>query len=106
MMPVAVVKLPAFVLSMDEQQIDIYDTEEGYCRMLGHYVPFKYCRTVKDGLPCHRVLDCWFERLPVEAFIAANYSEDEQKKIFEQPQPKIASLLEIIKRAKKNANIP
>jgi len=69
--------------------------------MLGHYVPFKYCRTLKDGMPCHRILDCWFERLPVEDFIAAQYSAEEQAKMFEPPKTKIASLLEIIEKAKK-----
>jgi hypothetical protein len=86
---------------MSENHIETYDREEGYCRMLGHYVPFQYCRTLKDGMPCHRILDCWFERLPVEDFIAEHYSADEQAKMFEPPKAKITSLLEIIEKAKK-----
>lgn len=90
---------------MAETSIDMYDAEEGYCRMLGHHVPFRYCRTMKSDLPCHWILDCWFERIPVEEYIKTYYNEEERLKIFERPKPKIESLIEIIERAKKNKDI-
>lgn len=87
---------------MNGTSINIFDEEEGYCRMLGHYVPFKYCRTVTNMLPCYRILDCWFERLPIEEFVAAHYTAEERGKIFRQPKSKLSSIIEIIERVKKD----
>ena len=78
-----------------------YDTRENYCRMLGHVLPFKYCRTMKEGLPCGRILDCWFKILPIEKFIEENYSDEEKKIIFEPPKAKMISLVEILEKTKK-----
>lgn len=82
--------------------MESHDQEEGYCRTLGHYVPFKYCRTMKDGVPCHRILDCWFERFPVEEYLREQYSEDEISRMLEPPKPKISSLLDLIEKARKS----
>jgi hypothetical protein len=81
--------------------MDTHDKEEGYCRTLGHYVPFIYCRTMKDGVPCHRILDCWFERFPVDEFLKAHYSQEEIASILEPPRPKISSLIDLIEKARK-----
>ena len=78
-----------------------HDKRENYCRMLGHVLPFKYCRTMKEGLPCGRILDCWFEVMPIEQFIEVNYSEEEKKIIFEPPKQKMISLVEILEKARK-----
>ncbi len=78
-----------------------YDKEEGYCRTLGHYVPFSYCRSMKDGIPCHRVLDCWFERFPVDEYLKAHYGEDEIARILQPPKQKISSLIELIEKARR-----
>ncbi|MBN1534086.1 MAG: hypothetical protein JXA20_15555 [Spirochaetes bacterium] len=77
-----------------------YDSESGYCRVLGHHVPFSYCRCVNEGLPCRRIRDCWFERIDVGRFIDDNYTEAEQERIFAPPPEKIASILDLIKKAK------
>ncbi len=76
-----------------------HDTEEGYCKILGHFLTFDYCRTANKGIPCSKVLDCWFQQFPVQEFISENYSEEEQKKIFEPPKAKILSLTEILQQA-------
>ncbi len=68
--------------------------------MLGHYVPFNYCRTMKDGVPCHRILDCWFEKLPVKEYLQENYTDEEIAQILEPPRPKLASLIDLIEKAK------
>jgi hypothetical protein len=81
--------------------IEKYDNEEGYCRMLGHFLVFEYCRSVNKGLPCSRVLDCWFQTFPVQKFIIENYSQEDQKKIFEPPKAKVLSLTEILEQAQK-----
>ena len=82
------------------EQLEQYDSLEGYCRMLGHYLPFKYCRTQQNGIPCSKILDCYFERIPIQDFIDKNYSEEEQKSIFVQHTPKLNTILDLIQKAK------
>ncbi len=81
--------------------MDTYDKEEGYCRTLGHYVPFRYCRSVRNGVPCHRILDCWFERIPAEEYLREHYTEEEIADILKPPVSKLVSLVELIEKAKK-----
>lgn len=69
--------------------------------MLGHFLVFEYCRSMNKGLPCSRVLDCWFQNFPVQEFINANYSAEDQEKIFEPPKAKILTLTEILEQAQK-----
>jgi len=68
--------------------------------MLGHTLAFRYCRTMNSGLPCHNILNCWFERFDIKAFMSAHYSEEELKTIFQQPKMKIATMLEVINKVK------
>lgn len=67
--------------------------------MLGHFLIFKYCRSMNEGLPCGRVLDCWFQTFPIQEFIAENYSTEDQKKIFAPPKSKVLTLTEILEQA-------
>jgi len=64
--------------------------------MLGHTLGFRFCRTMNGGLPCHNILNCWFERFGVEAFIAENYSKEELQAIFKPPKMKIATMVEVL----------
>ncbi len=85
--------------------IDQYDEQEGYCRMLGHRLPFRYCRSANDELPCRKIADCWYDVFPVLEFLAANYSEEELKAAFGvQPRTRMATLIEIINRARGQQN--
>ncbi len=77
-----------------------FDSQSVYCRMLGHDVPFSYCREVKDGLPCFKTLDCWFEKIPVQAYFNQHYSIEEQKQILKKPALKVTTLLDLIEKAK------
>jgi hypothetical protein len=78
---------------------DAFDKQEGYCKMLGHFLTFEYCRSTNKGLPCSKVLDCWFQIFPVQEFINNNFSAEEQKKIFKSQKPKILTLTEILEQA-------
>ncbi len=80
-----------------------FDKKDTYCRKLGHIVPFKYCRIEKqeEKLPCLKILDCWFEKIPVQNFIGEHYSKKDISYIFETSKPKITSILEFIEKAKK-----
>ena len=79
--------------------IEQYDEEVCRCRMLGHDVPFRYCRT-GNGRPCSKIFDCWYERMPVEDFIRRHYSQEEIDQILSPPKPKIVTLVELIEKAK------
>ena len=76
-----------------------FDETEGYCKMLGHFLNFSYCRSCNMNLPCSKVLDCWFQHFDIEKFINEHYSVEEQKKIFTPQKPKMQSLAEILEQA-------
>ncbi len=76
-----------------------YDSREGYCKMLGHFLTFEYCRTSNKGIPCSKVLDCWFESFDVQHWLGENFSATEQRSIFQAVKPKIVSLAEILEQA-------
>lgn len=77
-----------------------HDQREAYCRRLGHEVPFKYCREVSDGEPCRLLPDCWFPQFDAAAWLAEHYTPEQIAKIMAPPQPKIASILELIEKAR------
>ncbi len=85
---------------MTEKSGDLkqFDEREWYCRMLGHALAFRYCRTMQEGLPCHRILDCWYEFLPIKEFVESNYTEEELVTIFQQPKSRIDIMLDTVKR--------
>ncbi|MBN1496696.1 MAG: hypothetical protein JXA07_08000 [Spirochaetes bacterium] len=79
-----------------------FDSKTSYCRSLGHHVPFRYCRTVNNGLPCRKIRDCWYEKIDIDGFIAQFYTESEHKQIFAPPAEKISSLIDLIRKARDN----
>jgi hypothetical protein len=60
-----------------------FDDEDCYCRILGHYLSFSYCRSCQEGAPCFKILDCWFERF------------------LQPPKPKVQTLVALIQQAQK-----
>lgn len=81
-------------------EIFAHDQRETYCRALGHEVPFKYCRTVSEGLPCRRVADCWYTHFDVTAWLGEHFTDEQIARITAPPPPKITSILDLIERAK------
>ncbi len=82
---------------------ETYDSREIYCRKLGHYLTFRYCRSERDGLPCAKILDCWFDKVPIGDFLRANYSPEEMARIAGPVPAKAATLVELIERARQAA---
>jgi len=39
-----------------------HDREQIYCRRLGHFLSFAYCRRAEQGEPCPRAPECWWRR--------------------------------------------
>jgi hypothetical protein len=76
-----------------------FDNENIYCRKLGHYLQFGYCRQEKNNLPCSKIFDCWYQRISVQEFLTENYNYEEVSYLAAPPEPKISSLLSLIERA-------
>ena len=75
------------------------------CPRLGHQIFFSYCRKENRGLPCFKILDCWHEHFPVQAYLNNELTQEEWNGIVRGPQkPKLLSLLELIEQTKKNLN--
>jgi hypothetical protein len=80
-----------------------FDTVESYCPMLGHALSFKYCRTMQMDLPCSRILDCWFERLPIQQYVGDHFTKEEQAQVFVPVKPKMVALADIVEKVKKES---
>lgn len=85
-------------MATPEEKLESYDEREWYCPMLGHDLKFSYCRTMQEGLPCRRILDCWYRFLPIQQFMASHYSQQELEKIFGASKSRLDTLLETIDR--------
>ena len=86
---------------MTKQPNNSFDHEECYCRILGHHLTFSYCRSCQEGVPCFKVLDCWFDRFDVGKFIEDNYTAEEIVRFLQPPKPKVQTLLALIRQAQK-----
>lgn len=72
------------------------------CPRLGHELTFAYCRREAGRLPCARILTCWNSRFPVGEHLRAGMrKEDWERFLLQKHGDKVASLLEIVERAKK-----
>ncbi|WP_025324082.1 hypothetical protein [Deferrisoma camini] len=82
--------------------IDRYDQEmHPRCPPLGGEVPFYHCRRVNRGLPCHRIVLCWADRVDIASFIRENYSQEEIEAMSRPPESRLAVMLETAQRVKK-----
>lgn len=79
---------------------DLHDDREQRCRMLGHPVPFRYCRQLPDGKPCRLIVDCWQGHFDVASWLEGCYTAEEIETILAPPTPKLTSIVELIERAK------
>lgn len=60
----------------------VFDHIEVRCPKMGHQINFGYCRTVSDGLPCPRAIDCFYYTFPVEAYFRRVLKEETFARIF------------------------
>jgi len=86
------------------EDITHHDGRRRRCPMLGHDVPLAYCRAPGSEIPCRRVFDCWWETFEVEAFVRAHYGAGVIAQILAPRQDKTATIVELIERARKNAD--
>lgn len=78
-----------------------FDDYEGYCRMLGHHLRFSYCRGCRNGYPCFKVLDCWFEKFDVRKFVEENYAPEEIEQFLQPPKSRMQTLMVLIEQAQR-----
>ena len=81
--------------------IEEFDSLVIYCSPLGE-VPFRYCRTVNEGLPCRRVVVCWEYRIEIMKFLNEHYSIDQIQRALAPPaKTRVETIVELIEKAKK-----
>jgi len=71
------------------------------CPPLGGEVPFRYCRTVNEDLPCRRIILCWEFRIEISKFLSKHYSIDQIQHALSQPtKSRVETIIELIEKAK------
>ncbi len=82
--------------------IEEHDSLNIRCLQLGGEVPFRYCRTVNEDLPCRRIMVCWEFRVEIGKFLRDHYSVDQIERALASPRRnRIETILELIEEAKK-----
>ncbi len=72
------------------------------CLQLGGEVPFQYCRTINEGLPCRNTILCWEFRLEISRFLSEHYSTDQIQRALSPPtKSRVEAIIELIEKAKK-----
>ena len=80
----------------------IYDDLIIHCSQLGGEIPFRYCRTVNENLPCRRIISCWEFRMDIMQFLSEHYSTEEVQRVLSPPtKTRIETILDLIEEAKK-----
>jgi hypothetical protein len=89
-------------MGQNPQMIEEHDTLIIRCSQLGGEVPFRYCRTVNEDLPCRRIILCWEFRIEVAKFLNEHYSIDQIQRALAPPtKTRLETILELIEKAKK-----
>ena len=78
-----------------------HDHRRRRCPMLGHEVPFSYCRQPGAHTPCRKIFDCWWQTFDVVGFMREHHTEEEIQRILTPRNDKRVSLVELIRRAQK-----
>ena len=83
--------------------IEEYDALIIRCPQLGGEVPFSYCRTLNEDLPCRRIVVCWEFRIEIGKFLGGHYSIDQIERALAPPtKTRLDTILELIEKAKKS----
>lgn len=82
--------------------IDQYDDLSIRCPQLGGEVPFRYCRTVNEDLPCRKIIVCWEFRIEISKFLGDHYSVEQIQQALSPPsKSRIETILELVEKAKR-----
>lgn len=80
--------------------ISQHDAKRRRCGMLGHEVPFTYCREPGGPVPCRRIFDCWRDAFDVETFMRQHYAQETIERMCAPPTDKACTLVDLIRRAR------
>jgi len=72
--------------------------------MLGHEIPFGYCRSPASPTPCRNVVGCWKHAFDVEGFLRTHVAADQLAAMQAPRKDKAATLVELIQRARRTAD--
>jgi len=76
------------------------------CPRLGHEVEFMYCEREGGDLPCVRIIACWQERFPIEAYLRWRLSPADWERFGGlEPKDKLTSLLELLEKVKRRRGV-
>jgi hypothetical protein len=79
-----------------------YEEKQIRCPKLGGPVTFSYCRVEDVGRPCLRAISCWETVFDAEGFFRESMSDQDFNECFsKRPHSKVATLIELIDRARK-----
>ncbi|MGZ3614721.1 MAG: hypothetical protein ACXU9X_12595 [Thermodesulfobacteriota bacterium] len=82
--------------------IEQHDSLVIYCPQLGGEIPFRYCRTVNEDLPCRRIVVCWEFRIKISEFLGEHYSIDQIERALAPPtKTRLDTILELIQKAQR-----
>ncbi len=82
--------------------IEEYDALILRCPQLGGEIPFRYCRTANESLPCRKIMVCWEFRIKISKFLSEHYSTDQiECALAPLTRSRLDTLLELIENAKK-----
>jgi hypothetical protein len=82
--------------------IEAHDTLITYCPQLGGEIPFRYCRTLQEDLPCRKLMVCWEFRIEIAKFLSDHYSLDQvQQALWPPEKSRVETIVELIEQAKK-----
>lgn len=73
-----------------------FDLQQHYCRKLGHFLSFSYCRREQIDKPCRSIRSCWMDKFDIDQFLQDNFSESDIRHLSAQTAPKISSIIELI----------
>lgn len=78
--------------------LEDHDAKMIYCRMLGHEVPFSYCRQGAMDQPCRKIFDCWFQVFDVVCFIKNHFTEEQITAFLSPPPSKMTTLITLVRQ--------
>lgn len=82
--------------------IEQYDDLSIRCPQLGGEVPFRYCRTTNENLPCRRIIVCWEFRIEISPFLRDHYNVEQIQQTLSPPsKSRMETILELIEKAKR-----
>ncbi len=82
--------------------IEEHDGLNIYCSQLGGEVPFRYCRTVNENLPCRKIVICWEFRLEISEFLGKHFSAAALEcALAPSTKSRLDTILELIEEAKR-----